>query len=1192
MINLTKIEAFGFKSFADKFELKFSQPITAIVGPNGCGKSNVSDAIRWVLGEQSAKLLRGKTMQDLIFAGTEKRKSMSYCEVSLYFDNKNRIFPLEFDEVVISRKLYRSGESEYLINKNVSKLKIISDLLRDVGLGREGYSIVGQGRMDAILNAKPDDRRAIFEEALGISKFRVRKIETERKLEKYRDNMTRLNDIMVELDRQLGPLKQQSEDAKKYLEITEKLKVLEVNAYIHSYDNAFVEKQRIGSLISALEEEKLLAEQKLNEANRHYQEIFEKMANTDDEITKLHTEEMELSVAVERQSGEIKVLGEQIKFFNKSIEDTLSQIEFDETAIEQTTQKIEELLREIKEKTESHQKLTEELAELNIAHASLEAQISKMRDSNETAQNERLRILDALTEKKSALAGLTTEKVNYVERLDDMDVQEKEIMEKLAHNSEEEKQVVSVFEDAKVNAEKFKKELDDLHKLNNENEQKLFDVNNSFNTLSQNTAVLIARQKYLQSSLENYEGFAGSVKQLMKDASLDKTIAEKVMGVVANVIKVDQKYEIAIEAVLGNSLQNIVTKNEEDAKYLIAHLKERRYGRITFMPLTSIRPRVIEDKSVLKEVGCLGVTSDFVSTKDVFVPVVDSLLGGSLLVDNIDNAIKISKKYGYRFRLVTLEGEIILPAGTISGGSKKAESGLLSAEREIDELKIKVEKAKQDQADCAKKREELTSTKQHYALLIARSNADYQQNLVKIAAYQERISKFGALSASEQNFIKGISAERKTLTEKLNNIEKTSKQIQNEISALEAQKDKIVTDNDTELKEYNALKNKRNTVFDAINDAKLKLSLLASNIAATNKEINSSKEFVVTTQFDLGEKRQQLEVYNLNVEDLKSKLFIGNSDNEKVKALSDIHKKVEEINLLKDTLKDQCTAADVARADAGVVLNKVNEKILRAENELSNIDLNLEALQKRMDEIYELTYSEALQYKVQEFDIKSAEKDIVKYKSALSRLGDVNLTSIEGYSETKSRYDDMDAQIEDLKKAEADQQKIIKDLTDEMVMRFNAGFSEINKNFGEIFRELFAGGHARLTIEQEEGKSPLDYGIEIEAQPPGKKLQNINLLSGGERSFTAIAILFAIIKMCPMPFCVLDEVEAALDDANIERFARYLRKFSEKTQFLVITHKKATMESADVLYGITMEEKGVSKNVSVQLSEAIAIGQE
>ncbi|MBR5250846.1 MAG: hypothetical protein IKV38_02390, partial [Clostridia bacterium] len=738
----------------------------------------------------------------------------------------------------------------------------------------------------------------------------------------------------------------------------------------------------------------------------------------------LHNEEMELSVAVERQSGEIKVLGEQLKYFNKAVEDTLSQIEFNQNAIEQTTIKLQDLNKDIEQKTRNHKKLSDQLVELNTVHANLESQLAKMRDSNELAQNEKLNLLDSLTEKKATLARLTTEKISCAERLQDIDEQEEEIMQKLAHNTEEEKQVVLVFEEAKHNAEKLRVELEDYQKQNVKNEEQLFETNASFNTYSQNTAVLIARQKYLQSSLENYEGFAGSVKQLMKDVVTDVTLSDKVMGVVANVIKVDQKYEVAIESILGNSLQNVITKNEEDAKHLIAHLKARRYGRITFMPLTSIKSRLLEEKSVLSEIGCLGVTSDFVSTRPEFLPIVNSLLGNSLLVDTIENAINISKKYSYRFRIVTLDGEIILPAGTISGGSKKSEGGLLGAEREIEEVKKKIEKAKEDQANCAKKRDELNAKKQQLALSIARTNADYQQNIVKIAAYQERISKFGALSESEQNFIKGISAERNNINEKLANISKSISNVEAEIVALQNKKETLANTSDEDLKEYNAIKNKRNEVFDAINDLKLKISLLANNITATNKEVSISNDFILTTNFDLNEKKQQLDVYNLNVNELKLKLFEGNSDNEKVNALANIHKKVEEINLLKDRLKEECATADIARTNASVELNKVNEKILRAENDLSNIDLNLDALQKRMDEIYELTYSEALQYKVDDFNYHEAEKEIVKYKNSLSRLGDVNLTSIEGYVETKTRYDEMQAQIDDLKKAEEDQQKL------------------------------------------------------------------------------------------------------------------------------------------------------------------------
>ena len=1192
MINLTKIEAYGFKSFADKFELKFDKPITAIVGPNGCGKSNVSDAIRWVLGEQSAKILRGKTMQDLIFAGTEKRKSMSYCEVSLYFDNKERLFPLEFDEVVISRKLYRSGESEYLINKNPSKLKIISDLLRDVGLGREGYSIVGQGRMDAILNAKPDDRRAIFEEALGISKFRVRKVETERKLEKHRDNMARLYDIISELDKQLGPLKQQSEDAKKYLDISEKLKVLEVNAYIYTYDNAYVEKQRIASLIAALQEEKAYAEKKVEEANQYYQDILDKMAMTDDLIKELHTKEVELTVVVERQSSANSVLGEQVKSFERMSDDVLEQIEFNESTIEHTIAKLQELTDELAAKKAEYNKLTAQLQKLNTEYGKVADEVSQMRDASEAAQNERLDILQVLTDKKSLLAQYTTERNSCNERLADIDEQEKEIMQKLADNSEEEKQVVSIFEEAKQSSEKLKEKLDDLNRQSAQNEQSLLDINNQYNATSQNLAVMTARQKFLQASIESFEGFVGSVRQLMKDASANKSIGNKVLGVVANIIKVEKKYEAAIEAVLGNSLQNIVTQTEEDAKALIEYLRANKLGRITFMPLTSIRPRYIDNKTVLRENGCLGITSDFVTVEDKFKPVVGSLLGSSLLIDNMTNAIQISRKYGYAFRMVTLEGDIILPSGMMTGGSRRNESHLLSNEREAEEIKANIAKTKAVLDALKVKSNELAAKKQYIARAIVETNSDYQTIIVRVAAYQERISKFGALSESEQNFVKGISKERKELQEKLNELTVNERNLLAEINSLEGKNTDIVSTSDDELKEYSALKGKRNSLGEQINDTKLKISLLANNITTTEKEISRSKEFLSSTQFDLSNKKEQLEVYKNNIVDLKKKILEGSSDTEKSRELIKVQNQIKETDSLKETLNDERTKADEARTSAGETVNKIEMKIVRAEGESANIDTNLQALQKRMDEIYELTYSQALQYKVEEFDIKAAEKEISKYKGMLTKLGDVNLTSIEGYAAVKERYDDMNAQMEDLKKAEEDQRKIIGELTEEMVTRFNAGFETINNNFTDIFRELFAGGHARLTIEQEEGKDPLDYGIEIEAQPPGKKLQNINLLSGGERSLTAIAILFAIIKLRPMPFCVLDEVEAPLDDANIERFSNYLRKFCASTQFLVITHKKATMENSDVLYGITMEEKGVSKSVSVQLSEAIAIGQE
>ncbi len=1187
-MNLTKIEAYGFKSFADKFEMKFEKPVTAIVGPNGCGKSNVSDAVRWVLGEQSAKLLRGKTMQDLIFSGTEKRKSMSYCEVSLFFDNKNRLFPLEMDEVIISRKLYRSGESEYLINKNPTRLKVISDLLREVGLGREGYSIVGQGRMDAILNSKPDERRAIFEEALGISKFRIRKNETERKLEKYRDNMSRLNDIMKELENQLIPLKKQSEVARKFLEINSQLKKYEVNAYIYHYDNASAKRQNIRLRIDALTEEQNQAELKQEEANQYYQSVFEKMANTDEEILLLHNEEVNLTAAVERQSGENKVLSERIKYFQKTVEDAVAAIEYDTKSIADTEKMIQQLTDSLADKQQNHLDLSQRLNKLNLQHAEAEKKLNSIRDDADEKQSFRLKMLDNLTDKKTALASYTTEKITINERLTNLNKREAEISKKLTENSEEEKSFISAFNTAKADAENAKQALDNATEENKKNEQKLFEANNIVNSANQNAAVLSARQKYLLAASQNYEGFAESVKRLMLDAANDVALKEKALGVVANIIKVEEKYETAIEAALGGSLNNVVTKNEEDAKYLINHLKRNRYGRVTFMPLTSIKPRTLNDNSVLREKGCLGVAEKVVKTDNIFLPVVKSLLGATVIADTLDSAVAISKKYNYAYRIVTLEGEIILPAGTISGGTKRIEgASLLGYERELSEIKEKIILAEKEKYKAIKTRNELSTNKQSLSLMLIKLNEEYHSAIVNVAKNQEIISKFCALSENELNQFNSITAEQQTLKNRLTEINAKFEQMQKEIEELNNKKTEINTQSDDVQKEYSALKQQRNSLFDEINEVKLKIGLIVNNIATDTKEQSALQDNLTSLRFDLQQKREQKNTAQLNIEDLEKKLFSSSADSANITALNDIRKNTLDMSAKKDSLKAECTKADYARSAANSEVNRIYETKLKAENELSNIDINLEALQKRMDEVYEVTYSQALLLKEDNFDYKKAEGEISRLKNAVSRLGYVNPSSIEGYEQTKARYDDMDAQMQDLSNAEQDQVKIVNDLTNEMVTRFNSGFELINRNFGEIFKELFAGGHARLTIEEEEGKSPLDFGIEIEAQPPGKRLQNINLLSGGERTLTAVAILFAIIKLRPMPFCVLDEIEAALDDANAERIAQYIRRFSENTQFVIITHKKPTMESADVLYGITMEEKGVSKNVSVQLSDAI-----
>ena len=600
-MNLKRIEVYGFKSFADKLEMKFDKPITAIVGPNGCGKSNVSDAIRWVLGEQSAKILRGKSMQDLIFSGTEKRKSMSYCEASLVFDNTARIFPLEMDEVVISRKLYRSGESEYLLNRQSSRLKDITDLLRDAGLGREGYSIVGQGRMDAILNAKPDDRRAIFEEALGISKFRVRKVETERKLEKNKDNMSRLYDIMTELERQLGPLKKNSENAKKYLQLAEELKYHEINAYIYGYDNASINKAKIYDKIKGIEEELNLSELKLNEANNDYERLLEELSSLDMEKEQLSRRELDLSVQLERQSGDNKLLAERANHFRNSCTEIEYTLDSNETKIQRLRDEIAEIESELKEKKKAHEALTSQLVALNSQYAEITDKINKNQIFVQSGQDKLVGFLGGLADVKSEAASLTAEKLTALARLEEISLSEKKITDKLASAGDAEKEYSRQYEQLCDKRNGLDLEIDEASSCLKEFDSKLFELSKVISKLNEDKTVMQARKNMLNSLTENFEGYINSVKRLLKDAQHNNLLASKIEGVVANIIKVPPNLETAVEAALGSALQNVVTQNEDDAKFLIKYLKDNRYGRITFLPITSVKRRRLEHDSILKE---------------------------------------------------------------------------------------------------------------------------------------------------------------------------------------------------------------------------------------------------------------------------------------------------------------------------------------------------------------------------------------------------------------------------------------------------------------------------------------------------------------------------------------------------------------------------------------------------------------
>ncbi len=974
-MNLKELQVYGFKSFSDKISLKFENNITGIVGPNGCGKSNVVDAVRWVLGEQSAKGLRGKSMHDLIFSGTEQRKSMSYCEVTMTLDNSQRFFSLDMDEVTISRKLYRSNESEYLLNKQPARLKDITDLLREAGLGKEGYSIVGQGRMDAILNVRPEDRRAIFEEALGISKFRYKKIETERKLEKTRENVLRLYDILSELERRLLPLEKQAEAARKHIALQEELKYHEINSYIYSYDNASENKQKVKEAIKEIDKLFAEAKERYDEAAKVYNKLFAEMSDTDSISSSLVNQQLTLSVQIERYSGEIKLLNERVKntlYASKSLNKEIEELGIIIGNADKNIKSAVELIVKLKDEEKQQQNC---LSELNSRHFDF---------------------LDGLT--------LLQEK---------LDVKQKEVY----------------AASDRLSAQKNKGALA-------EGEQR----------------GLINRQNNIKRELEE------------QNAKLSALVGSQ-----------------------SQELEKLLDSNFEQ------------------------------------------------TTTQEMANQIDGYLSG------VDKALSI----------MSLEGAL-----------KSRLNEMLK------NISVKCKSELRQKSAAAE---------------------NWQQNIILMSLLNERMGKFAALQESRQEQIIKLEKDISQLDGRVKALEQTVLLNKQEEQKLE--KEKLTAQNSANevQREYAAAKAKKDKIQEEINACRIKSMGLMSNIQSGEARLSSLKQTVSRSNMEISQKTRQIETNELHLKDLYQQIEQTGGNAEEAALLNEVSEKLKDIQKLRKDIQTRLTEADHNRQFYNAEVQQCSDKKVKEEFNLERIDDDIAAMQQRIEEQYGLTYSSAIRFKDEKYDIISSKEIANKLRSQIARLGFINENAIEDYTNTRARYDEIKTQIDDLKKAEADLNKFLKNITREITVRFNDGFEIINLNFGSVFKELFAGGYARLSIEREEGKDELDFGVEIEAQPPGKRLQNISLLSGGERSLTSVAILFAILKLRPMPFCVLDEIEAALDDANAQRIANYIKKFSNETQFIVATHKKPTMEVCDVLYGVTMEEKGVSKVVSVQLTD---IGEE
>lgn len=1191
-MNFEKVELYGFKSFADKAEIKFGNGITSIVGPNGCGKSNVSDAIRWVLGEQSAKSLRGSNMQDVIFSGTQNRKSLSYCEVSLFFDNSTRMFSLDFNEVIITRKLYRSGESEYFINKQPARLKDIVELLHECGIGKEGYTIIGQGKVEEIMSAKPEDRRLIFEEATGIAKFKSRKNESERKLERTRENIIRYVDILSEIENQLGPLERQAEKAKEFNELSEQLKFHELNTYIAKVEGVETSKGKINLKIKAIDEESTLRQLEHDKAQAEYNKIFSDINDADYKLKGLNEELLEKRVGMEKSSSAKQLYEQKISYLLSQIERAEKEISENEQLLSNMNSSISSNQAELESSKKKLEELSKSFDSLTTRLIKVSEKIALKEELSEKNTKKIIESIESLSDIKMSSGAKSIEKQNLNAKLD-------ELTEKLDE--------LSVKREGQFNLkEKCDKEIDELDRAvfdyknqisNKEDEvrdgnEKVAVLDNKIYSLNSTIATLVTKDNFYRGLKDSYEGYAPSVKLLLNKAKENPELKKRIKGVVAELIKSDKKFDVALETALAAAAQNIVTSDTEDAKYLIECLKRNKFGRITFLPITSVKPRLQSQEVVraLNEVGALGIANEIVSYNPEFKNVISNLLGNTLIVDTIENATKIANKYRFSFKIVTLEGDVFTTQGAMTGGSRRTDTvGLLSSDRKIEdnakELNLKreeMDKLKAEKAEIEKVRDKAMDD---LSILNDMYNGKRQQLLIereKQAQLEKALSEVGREIETASELIDEVKEKLKKVSDDYEDIVKGGKRFEQE-------KQDASSLNATHQAEYDSLKKERETLSAQSTEAQVKITELKANISAlssdTERLINAVKE---TENSNTSLKKSNEGALNI-IEELRLEQEKVALTKEEQETVNKIRSEIDNIENYKITLRENLNKNTAERDRLQEELTALSEKKHAQEIALAKIDSDLEYMGQSIWEDYQETYATAVKVREEGYDAQTGEAEINRLRKRRSSLGAINATAIDDCKALKERFEEMTTQKEDLEKAEKDLKEAIDKIKGEMLTQFDEGFNKINENFQRIFKELFGGGRAMLEIDYTQVEDRLEAGVEIVAEPPGKKLQKLSLLSGGEKALTAIAILFAILKLRPMPFCVLDEVEAALDEANVDRFARYLKRFSEDTQFIVITHKKPTMEQADALFGVTMQEKGVSKLVSVKLSDVADI---
>lgn len=1184
-MRLKSIEMQGFKSFADKIYLDFNPGITAIVGPNGSGKSNISDAIRWVMGEQSIKSLRGSKMEDVIFSGTESRKPLGFAEVTLTLDNSDKYFSLDFPEIMVTRRVYRSGEGEYYINKTLCRLKDIHELFMDTGLGRDGYSIIGQGKIDGILSSKSDERRQIFEEAAGISKYKYRKIEAERKLEHTTENLVRVEDILNELESRIGPLERQSEKARKYLLLRDEMRGLDITVSVINAEKSKTELKKLDDDIALLTAQIDGIKESVSRTDTEISNLYEQLNVYDEEIQFCRESDKETQNSINEKQNKLTLLKNDIEHNIQDMERLKNEAEQSKVEIEnadQTSLEITELLNKLNSRNAAASKSIEELTS--------EAQKTgeETNEKNKILEDYKTQIIEQTSEinsLKAANNSLDMLSENFLYRKDEV---EQEKLNKSSGGDELSKAKLKSEEDTKS----CKAEIESLKQKISDEEKKLAEAESSLKNLRENknryiisVNQKISRKSMLEDMEREYEGYARGVKAVMTAYEKGYINGAEIYGPLAQLISTDTKYIAAIETALGAANQNIVTATENDAKAAIEYLKKQKSGRATFLPVTAVKSRSFNIGAAKDSKGFIAIASEIVDCENRYKDIINSFLGGTVVCDTLDNAVSMAKRNSYRFKIVTLDGDIIQAGGAITGGSRNKTVGSLSRSGEISQLAGEISSLKSD------------IEKNDSAVSAAIKSLDELKNSLK--------TDTDSLQLKSRDLVR-LNAENEHFGQMLKDIALSAEQLNNELLSIksrlldmESEKERNNQSIRIKEEEIDVLENKISFMQKEYAELSGKSGMLGSQITELNivrnttlKDIEVQNEKIMRLAAEKARLAEAVSEKLNNVDDLRKQ----NSDSEK--EIEILKSDVVKLKQSLDEFGKKINTLTSKRADSEKLIRERQESVKDIQEQLFNLTkqqgkmesqsakfrLEIEGIINRLWEDYELPYSEAAAIKPKDdFDYKTASVQIKELKEKIRSLGNINIDSIEEYKEIKERFDFLGSQSADLKKAKTELESVISEMQEIMQTRFSKQFRIINENFNRVFGELFGGGRANLIMT--DPNNILESGIEIEAQPPGKKLQSLTLLSGGERAFTAIALLFSILDVRPTPFCILDEIEAALDDVNVYRTADYLKRYSSKTQFIVVTHRRGTMEAANILYGVTMQERGISKLLSLNIDD-------